>query len=60
MPLAVVFHLSLSDHVHEFDTGQKDAGAAKIFEAKHRSGLTFDGTMVLLDDVVQVFHLPQP
>src|SRR5450631_1492635 len=54
---AAVFHLSFSDHVHEFDTREKDAGAAKILEAEHRSRSAFDGTMVLLDDVVQILDL---
>jgi hypothetical protein len=58
LPFAAVFHLPSPDHVHEFDAGGKDAGAAKIFEAERRSGSTFDGTAVLLDDVVQVLGLP--
>ena len=49
---AAVFHLPFSDHVHEFDAGEKNAGTAKVLEAEHRSGSTFDGTVVLLDDVV--------
>ncbi len=49
LSLAAVFHLSFPDHVHEFDAGEKNAGAAKILEAEHRSGSTFDGTVVLLD-----------
>src|SRR5450756_991505 len=32
----------------EFDAGEKDAGAAKILEAEHRSGSSFNGTVVLL------------
>jgi len=54
---AAVFHLPFFDHVHEFDAGEKNACAAKILEAKHRSGSTFNGTVVLLDDVVQVLDL---
>src|ERR1035438_8435237 len=53
----VAFHLPFPDHVHEFDTGEEDAGAAKHFEAEHRSGSAFNGTVVLLDDVVQVLDL---
>ena len=54
---AAVFHLPFRDHVHEFDAGEKDAGAAKILEAEHRSGSAFYGTVVLIDDVVQVLDL---
>jgi hypothetical protein len=36
--------LTFPDHMHEFDAGDKDAGAAKILEAEHRSGSTFDAT----------------
>ncbi len=46
--LAAVFHLSFPDHMHKLDAGEKNAGAAKILEAEHRSGSTFDGTVVLL------------
>ena len=44
--------------MHEFDAGEKDAGAAKILEAEHRSGSAFYGTVVLLNDVVQILDLP--
>src|ERR1035438_1002765 len=54
---AAVFHLPFPDHVHEFDAGEKDAGATKLLEAKHRSGSAFNGTVVLLYDVVQVLDL---
>ena len=55
--LAAVFHLPFPDHVHEFNAGEKNAGAAKVLEAEHRSGSTFNGTVVLLDEVVQVLDL---
>src|ERR1700730_19200069 len=54
---AAVLHLPFPDHVHEFDAGEEDAGAAKILEAEHWSGSAFNGTVVLLDDVVQVLDL---
>lgn len=57
LSLAAVFHLPFPDHMHELDAGEKDVGAAKILEAQHRSGSTFDGTVVLLDNVVQVLDL---
>ncbi len=37
--------------------GEKDVGAAKILEAEHRSRSAFNGTVVLLDDVVQLLDL---
>ena len=43
--------------MHEFDAGAKETGAAKILEAEHRSGSAFIGTVVLLDDVVQILDL---
>ena len=43
--------------MREFDAGAKDTGAAKILEAEHESGSAFIGTVVLLDDVVQVLDL---
>ena len=43
--------------MHEFDSGEKDAGTAKILEAEHWSGLSFDSTVVLLNDVVEVLDL---
>jgi hypothetical protein len=43
--------------VHQFDATQNDARAVKILEPEHRSGLAFDGSMVLLHDVVQILDL---
>jgi hypothetical protein len=40
---AIVIHLPLADHVRNLDAGQDGA---------------FDGAVVLLDDVVPVFVLP--
>ena len=39
---AAVFHLPFPDPMHDFDAGEKNASAAKILEAEHRSGSTFD------------------
>ena len=50
--------LSLPNQVHEFDTSQDVSGRSKRFKTEHRSGNAFDGTMVLLDDVIEVFDLP--
>ena len=46
--------------LHELDATKNDACTTKIFEAQHRSGATLDGTVLLLDDVVQVLLLADP
>jgi len=50
-------HLPFLDHVHDFDAAQNDTRAVEVFEPQHRSSSTFDGPMVLLDDVVQILGL---
>jgi hypothetical protein len=54
---AVVLHQPFADHVRAFDAGQDDARAAEILEPHHRSDDAFDGAVVLLEGVVQVFFL---
>ena len=49
--------LSLANHVHELDPGQDLGGRSKGFETEHGSGDSFDGAVILLDDVVEVFDL---
>jgi hypothetical protein len=44
--------------MHQFDAGQDDADVTKILETQHRFDDAFDGTMVLLDNVVQILVLP--
>jgi hypothetical protein len=44
--------------VHQFDAGQNTSGGAERFKSKHWFGDSFDRTMVLLDDVVEVLDLP--
>jgi len=51
------FPLTFPDHVHHFDAAQNDAGATKILEVHHRFEDAFDGTVVLLDEVVQILVL---
>jgi hypothetical protein len=50
-------HLSFSYHVHEFDASENGARTSEAFEADDRSGFSFDGSMVLLDDVVEILTL---
>lgn len=55
---AIVTHLSLADHVRDLDAGQDAARTPEILEPNHRFDDAFDGAVVLLDNVVQVFILP--
>ena len=43
--------------MHGLDTSNDDSSTPKGLESEHGSGDPFDGPMVLLDDVVQVFGL---
>ena len=47
------------DHLHGLDAGDKNARAVKSFEAERGSHNRRDGSMVLLDDVVEVLDLTQ-
>ena len=47
--------LTLSDHVHELNAGEGRGGRPKGLEPHHRSHHTLDRSVVLFDDVVQVF-----
>ena len=49
--------LILAQHVHDFNTGEHIASGVKGFETEHRSDHSFNGTMVLLNDIVEVFDL---
>jgi len=50
--------LPFPDHVRDFDSTRNDMHAVKLLESGHRSGVTFDGPMVLLRHVVQIPELP--
>ena len=45
------------DHVHELDAGEHAACRAERFKVEHWLGHPFDGAVVLLDNVVEVFDL---
>src|SRR5574343_1187478 len=47
----------LTNHVHEFDSGKYAAGTSEGFEIQRRPNSPLDGSMVLLDDVVEIFCL---
>lgn len=55
---AIVTHLSLAGHVRDLYAGQDETRAPEILEPHHRFDDAFDGPVILLDDVVQVFVLP--
>ena len=48
-------HLPLLDHVHGLDAGNNNAGTPKRLELQYRSSDCLDCSVILLDDVVQVF-----
>jgi hypothetical protein len=50
--------LPFSYHVAQFDAGQERLCPSKRFESQHRSTPPFDVSMILLNQVVQVFTLP--
>ena len=51
--------LAFANHVHGLDAGDQDARAAEGLESEHRTGDAFDGSVVLLDEVVEVLRLAQ-
>jgi hypothetical protein len=44
--------------VHRFDSSENDARTSEIFEAEYRPGFSFNGSMILLHDVIEKFALP--
>jgi hypothetical protein len=55
---AIVTHLSLADHVRDLYARRDDARTPEILEPTHRFDDALDGPVILLDDLVQVFVLP--
>jgi hypothetical protein len=51
--------LPLLDHVHGLDASSELGGRAETLEPEHRPGSTFDGSVILCDEVVQVLRLAQ-
>ena len=54
----VEFELTLSDPVHEFDAGDRRRGSSKPLEAEHRTKPQLDRSMVLFNQIVDVFGRP--
>src|SRR5262244_2955904 len=43
--------------MHEFDTDQRVLSRRKRLEPQHRPGHPLDSSMILLHDIVEIFHL---
>jgi len=54
----VEFELTLSDPGHEFDAGDGRRGSSKMLEAEHRTKPQLDRSMVLFNQIVDVFGRP--
>ena len=54
---ASTVHLSLDDHMHDFDAAQQDARTAKILESEHGSRASLDRPVILFNDVVEILRL---
>jgi hypothetical protein len=52
-------NLSLPDHRHRFETRQSSPRGVETAEAEPRPDKALDAPVVLLDDGVEVFALPQ-
>ncbi len=50
-------HLSFLDHVHEFDSNECVLGCLERFEPQHGPCHPLYTSMILLHDVIEVFHL---
>jgi hypothetical protein len=49
--------LPFLEHVHEVDADQRALGCLKRLEAQHGASDPFDAAMVLLHQIIQMFHL---
>ena len=59
VPPAQPFNLTLSQHVQRFNALERSLRRVKPLEALRGSHFLFDKTVVLFDDIVQIFHTPQ-
>jgi hypothetical protein len=50
--------LTFSDPVHEFDAGDRRRGSSKLLEAEHRTKPQLDRSVILLNQIVEVFGRP--
>jgi hypothetical protein len=49
------FELIFPDPAHKFDTGDDDKGIPEPLQAKHRPQAKIDRSMILFNEVIQVF-----
>jgi hypothetical protein len=52
------FELTLPDPMHEFDAGNRRCSSPKMFQAEHRAEPQFDRSVILLNQIVEVFGRP--
>jgi hypothetical protein len=50
--------LTFSDPVHEFDAGNRRGSSSKVLEAEHRTKPQLDRSVILLNQIVEVFGRP--
>jgi hypothetical protein len=58
-PGATLHHeLAFANHMHQLNARNDGLGRSKRFETRHRPADSFDRAMILLDDIVEIFNLP--
>jgi hypothetical protein len=50
------FELTLPDPMDEFNAGDRRCGSTEMFEAEHRTQPKLDRSVILLDQIVQIFR----
>ena len=50
------FELTFPDPVHEFNASDGDRGVSKALKAKHWTQAKFDRSMILFNEIIQVFR----
>jgi TetR/AcrR family transcriptional regulator, transcriptional repressor for nem operon len=55
--LACEQRLAVPDHVHLLDPGERHGGTPEGLEPQHRSHQSLDGSVILLNNVVEIFDL---
>jgi hypothetical protein len=56
--LAGIFRLLLAHHMDQLNATQDHAGTGSSFEAGHRTHTAFDGTVILLNPIIEILTLP--
>ena len=58
LPTAGILRLLFTHHVDQLDATYDHPGTVSRLEAEHRTDTAFDGTVILLDAVVEILTLP--